>query len=265
MRRPDDALTYGRYLKLDALLALQEPRSHPPEHDELLFIIVHQVYELWFRALLHELEKVRRDFSAGDVFGAIGTLKRVRMILKTAVGQLDILETMTPLSFASFRDRLETASGFQSAQFRELEFLLGYKRPELLHGWPEGSPERERLERRLRERSLVDHFYDLLEAKGARIPEELRARDPSEPTRPHPALQAALLRFYRGAPDLALLFEELVDIDEGFQEWRYRHVKLAERTIGNKPGTGGTSGVEFLKKTLFRPLFPDLWEIRREL
>src|SRR5437867_11990861 len=132
-------LTYARYLKLDRLLDLQQPQSSPPEHDETLFIVIHQVYELWFKLLLHEFGKIARDFSAGDLFGAIATFKRVRMVLKTLVAQIDILETMTPMSFLAFRSRLETASGFQSEQFRELEFLLGYKRPDLRKSPPGGS------------------------------------------------------------------------------------------------------------------------------
>src|ERR1044072_3107136 len=122
------ALTYGTYLDLEELLSLQKPRSSPPEHDEMLFIIIHQAYELWFKQLLHEFEKVKNDFSLGDLFGAIHSFKRTRTIMKVLVAQIDILETMTPSSFSSFRDRLETASGFQSIQFREFEFLLGYKR-----------------------------------------------------------------------------------------------------------------------------------------
>jgi len=125
-------LTYANYLDLEKLLTLQKPRSTPAEHDEMLFIIIHQTYELWFKQLLHEFEKIRKDFSAGDLFGAIHSFKRTRTIMKTLVAQVDILETMTPSSFSSFRDRLETASGFQSIQFRELEFLLGYKRASTL-------------------------------------------------------------------------------------------------------------------------------------
>ena len=135
-------LTYGSYLKLDRLLALQEPRSEPEEHDELLFIVIHQVYELWFKLMLHEAEKVAVAFSAGDLFGAVATLRRMRTVMKTLVGQLDVLETMTLMSFSGFRDRLETASGFQSAQFREFEFLLGYKREDMLRYHEAGSPAR---------------------------------------------------------------------------------------------------------------------------
>src|SRR4026208_2189783 len=148
------SLTYASYLDLEKLLTLQKPRSSPPEHDEMLFIVIHQTYELWFRQLLHEFEKVRADFTAGDLYGAIHTFKRSRTIMKTLVGQIDVLETMTPMSFTSFRDRLDTASGFQSAQLRELECLLGYRRADMLKYVPAESPSRATLERRLRERSV---------------------------------------------------------------------------------------------------------------
>ncbi|GMU80454.1 MAG: tryptophan 2,3-dioxygenase [Planctomycetota bacterium] len=259
------ALTYADYLKIDDLLKLQEPRSTPPEHDEMLFIVIHQVYELWFKLLMQEFDKVKRDFSAGDLYGAIHTFKRSRTIMKTLVGQIDILETMTPMSFTSFRDRLETASGFQSVQFRELEFVLGYKRPEMLKYVPEGTAARTLLERRLRERSVMDHFYDFLETRGVKIPGEVRQKDPTQPTQPCAEIQAALLRLYKSEPSVGILFELMTDYDEGQQEWRYRHVKLVERTIGAKKGTGGSLGVEFLKRSLFLPIFPDLWAIRHEL
>jgi tryptophan 2,3-dioxygenase len=260
------ALTYATYLKLPELLELQQPRSSPAEHDETLFIVIHQTYELWFKLLLHELGKVRRDFSAGDLYGAIHTIHRCRTIMKTLVGQLDILETMTPMSFASFRDRLETSSGFQSYQFRELEFMLGFKRPVVVsqffkpsdHGYGD-------IVRRLNERSVVDHFYDFLATQGVEVPREIRERDITKPNEPSTAVQDGLLRLYTGRPDLAILFELMTDFDEGLQEWRYRHVKVVERTIGSKHGTGGSLGVEFLKKSLFQPVFADLWAIRHRL
>jgi len=256
------SLTYANYLKVEQLLSLQEPRSEPAEHDETLFIIIHQVYELWFKQILHEIDRVKEQFAANDLFGAIATLKRIRMVLKTAVAMVDILETLTPLSFASFRDRLETASGFQSCQFRELEFVLGYKRPELLVHQPEGTDARARMERRLRGPTVVDRFYDLLEHQGATIPAELRQKEPAAANRESPALQEEILRLYKERGELAILIETMTDVDEGLQEWRYRHVKVAERTIGSKKGTGGSSGVEFLKRALFKPVFPDLWAIR---
>jgi tryptophan 2,3-dioxygenase len=257
-------LTYASYLKLEALLDLQDPRSTPPEHDEMLFIVIHQVYELWFKELLHEIEKVKRDFTAGELYGAIHTFKRVRTIMKTLVQQLDIIETMTPMSFSAFRDRLDTASGFQSYQFRELEFAMGLKRPEMLKH-AVGPVAVAALERRLAERSVIDHFYDFLAHQGVAIPRELREKPASSAALPNAAIQRALLGLYVTRPELAILFESMTDLDEGFQEWKYRHVKLVERTIGNKKGTGGSLGVEFLKRSLFKPLFPDLWAIRHEL
>src|ERR1044072_4597028 len=164
-------LTYANYLDLEKLLTLQRPRSTPPEHDEMLFIIIHQTYELWFKQLLHEFEKIKNDFSAGDLFWAIHSFKRVRTIMKVLVAQIDILETMTPSSFSSFRDRLETASGFQSIQFREIEFVLGYKRASTLaHVKPDFSGY-DRLRALLHERTVVDHFYDFLAPRGKKIVE----------------------------------------------------------------------------------------------
>ena len=255
-------LTYSTYLKIPQILELQEPKSHPEEHDELLFIVIHQVYELWFKLLLHELDKIKRDFSSNDLFGAIATFKRVRTVMKTLVGQLDILETMTPMSFSGFRDRLETASGFQSVQFREIEFALGHKRRDALRSHDPGSSGYARLEKKLEEPSLVGHFYEFLEKRGVTIPKALRERDVALPSVPDETVQEGLLRLYRESPEVGILLELMTDFDEGLQEWRYRHVKLTERTIGNKMGTGGSSGVDFLKATLFQPVFHDLWAIR---
>ena len=258
-------LNYMNYLQLDRLLELQEPRSEPPEHDEMLFIVIHQVYELWFKLLLHEFEKIKRNLSDNDLFGCIATFQRVRTVMKTLVGQLDILETMTPMSFASFRERLESASGFQSAQFRELEFVLGYKREEFLQHHAPNKCALAALERRLDQRSVVDHFYDFLEKHDCVIPQELRRKDVRTATLPNDQVQESLLGLYREQPDLATLLELMTDFDEGLQEWRYRHVMMVERTIGISPGTGGSSGAEFLRRTLFTPVFPDLWAIRHRL
>jgi tryptophan 2,3-dioxygenase len=258
-------LTYATYLHLDKLLGLQEPRSNPVEHDEMLFIIVHQAYELWFKLQLHEFEQICRDFKMNHLYGAISTFKRVRTIMKVMVEQVDIVETLTPMSFNSFRDRLEHASGFQSAQFRELEFLLGYKRPDMLRYQPQGGPDYERLVKRLHEPSVVDCFYVFLSKRGVTIPPELLDRDVTLPTVPNEVVEEGILRLYKTRPDLEILFELMTDFDEGFQEWRYRHIKLVERTIGGKKGTGGSLGVEFLKKSLFHPVFPDLWAIRHKL
>jgi tryptophan 2,3-dioxygenase len=186
-------------------------------------------------------------------------------VLKTLVGQLDILETMTPMSFTSFRDRLDSASGFQSAQFRELEFLLGYKRPEMLKYHESNPPALAALQRRLQERSVVDHFYDFLEHRGVDIPAALRQKAPEIANEASAEVQAGLLELYRNNPEVTILLELMTDFDEGFQEWRYRHVKMVERTIGTKPGTGGSPGAAFLRSTLFKAVFPDLWAIRHLL
>jgi len=259
---PQGSVNYGAYLKVKELLALQVPKSAPAEHDEMLFIIIHQVYELWFKLVLHELDKVSTDLFANRPWAALSTMKRVRHVLKVLVSQLDVLETMTPLEFASFRSRLDQASGFQSAQFRELEFLLGHKRAEMLRFHPEGSVDRARLEKRLAAPSLVDAFYALLDAQGVPVPKAVLTRDAREPNAAVPELHEPLVRAYRERPDLVLLLEAMTDLDEGVQEWRYRHVKMVERTIGKKMGTGGSSGAEYLRRTLFTPLFPDLWAIR---
>ncbi|MDP3774377.1 MAG: tryptophan 2,3-dioxygenase family protein [Gemmatimonadales bacterium] len=259
------ALTYSKYLKLDQLLGLQAPRSDPEEHDEMLFIVIHQVYELWFKLLLHEIDRCKREFTSNEIFAAIARFKRMRTVLKTLVEQIDILETMSPLSFLAFRDRLETASGFQSAQFRQVEFVLGFKRPEMLKHYEGEGALYEAVAKRLHERSLVDHFYDLLAALGIDIPDELRNKDVTAANGPHEAIQDAIIRIYEVEPAMLVLVELMTDFDEGLQEWRYRHVKMVERTIGNQRGTGGSPGVEFLKQSLFQPVFPDLWAIRSKL
>jgi len=258
-------LTYANYLDLEKLLTLQSPRSSPAEHDEMLFIIIHQTYELWFKQLLHEFEKINHDFSAGRLFDAIHAFKRTRTIMKTLVGQIDILETMTPSSFSSFRDRLETASGFQSIQFRELEFLLGYKRASTFDHVKPDFPGYDRLKERLGQRTVIDHFYDFLATRGAHIPDDLKNRDVSQPNEPNEAVQTEILRLYKTSPEVSILFELMTDFDEGLQEWRYRHIKLVERTIGAKKGTGGSPGVPFLKESLFKPIFADLWAIRHQM
>src|ERR1700726_2656198 len=177
-------LTYATYLDLEKLITMQKPRSTPAEHDEMLFIIIHQTYELWFKELLHEFEKIKRDFSDGDLFGAIHLFKRVRPIMKVLVAQIYILETMTPSSFSSFRDRLETASGFQSIQFREIEFVLGYKRESTLKYVKPDFRGADRLQARLGERTVIDHFYDFLETRRPKIPAQPKNRDLTQPNGP---------------------------------------------------------------------------------
>lgn len=247
------AKTYATYLKLDELLALQQPASEGPEHDEMLFIVVHQVYELWFKELLHEFDRVRALLEADETHRAQHTLKRILTILKVMVGQLDILETMTPLEFLSFRARLEAASGFQSDQFRQIEFVLGKKSADAVQRFPEGSRARIALQRRHQEPSLWDAFLHYL------------ARERYGPLDTSADVQRVLIEIYRKDTKNAELCERLVDLDEGVQEWRYRHVKMVERTVGAKPGTGGSSGAAYLRETVGGAAFPDLWEIRSQL
>lgn len=253
--------TYGDYLKLDPLLALQEPGA---DHDEMLFIVIHQTYELWFKQILHELDYLRALLTRNDLPRSGHTMKRVLTILKVLVGQVDILETMTPLEFLGFRARLEAGSGFQSAQFRELEFVLGQKRRSAVEQFQPGSPERDRLERRYHEPAVWDWFTGFLARRGYVVPDEVRTRDVTQPPALCLAFHPTLIAIYRTEPALAEFCERLVDLDEGVQEWRYRHVKMVERTIGTKPGTGGSAGAEYLRTTLLRPVFPDLWAIRAE-
>jgi tryptophan 2,3-dioxygenase len=257
--------SYAEYLKIDQLLGLQHPLSEGPEHDEILFIVIHQVYELWFKEILHELDYLEGLLSRNDGVRARHTLKRILTILKVMVAQLDILETMTPVEFLSFRDRLESGSGFQSHQFRELEFALGRKDPKALERYPAGSESRGRLERRLGAGTLWDAFLRHLVANGIAVPKADLERDVTRRVEPSVALQAALVEIYRRHPVLAELCERLVDLDEGLMEWRYRHVKMVQRTIGTRRGTGGSAGSEYLLSTLNQPLFPDLWAIRTDL
>ena len=261
----DRAVTYGSYLAIDELLGLQRPRSDGPEHDEMLFIVIHQVYELWFKEILHELDQVIRWLDRDEAHRAQHTLKRILTILKVLVAQLDILETMTPLEFQSFRERLEAASGFQSDQFRQLEFVLGRKHREAIARFPEGSRARLALEGRFEATTLWDAIVHYLSRAGYAVPDEILRRDVTRSPEPSEALQDTLIHVYRTDSKNAEMCERLVDLDEGIQEWRYRHVKMVERTIGTRRGTGGSSGAKYLATTLMQPLFPDLWAIRARL
>ena len=255
-------LTYTSYLKVEELLTLQEPKSTGPEHDETLFIIIHQAYELWFKQLLHELDYLTIRLTNNELFFVNSTLKRILTIMKVLVHQVDILETMTPLDFESFRGHLGSSSGFQSFQFREIEFLLGHKRRSALEHYSVETEARKRLEKRYAEITLWDAFLRCLKKSSYAVPESILQRDVTQPTESSKELQEILIDIYRTKHVISTTCELLVDLDEGVQEWRYRHVKMVERTIGIKMGTGSSSGAAYLKTTLFKPLFPDLWTIR---
>jgi tryptophan 2,3-dioxygenase len=265
MTTPNPSVTYSNYLQLDRLLSLQQPRAEGPEHDELLFIVIHQVYELWFKEVLHELDRVSQLLIADEPHRVQHTLKRVLTILKVLVAQLDILETMTPLEFLSFRARLEAASGFQSDQFRQIEFTLGAKSEQAITRFADNSRGRTALERRFREPTVWDAFLHYLSREGYAVPAAQLTRDVTSPVAATSEIQDILLTVYRSDSKTAEICERLVDLDEGFAEWRYRHVRMVERTIGVKPGTGGSAGAAYLRATLGQNLFPDLWEIRSRL
>jgi tryptophan 2,3-dioxygenase len=257
------SLNYTSYLALEEILGAQRPLSE--EHDEVLFIVVHQVYELWFKQLIHELRYLQRMLEDGNEARAFATFKRLLTILKLVVAQLDVIETMTPVQFLAFRDRLEESSGFQSGQFRELEAILGRRDSGVLDAYHEGSVDHDRVKEALARPSVYDSFLRYLAGRGYEVPQEIVERDVSQPAEESAGVQAALLAAYRddGAP--AQVAERMVDFDEGFMEWRYHHVKMVERTIGARPGTGGSAGAAYLRTTLNKPFFPDLWTVRSEL
>ena len=253
-------LTYGGYLRIRELTALQGLKSDPGQHDETLFIIIHQTYELWFKQILHEVDAILGYLDRDEILGGTRLLKRCHEIQRVLVGQLTVLETMTPMDFLSFRDHLMPASGFQSAQFREIEFLSGLKEPKFLGNYDEGTPEHAQLVRRLAAPSLRDSFHSLLRRRGFDVPGDAGGADER--------LVEALVRLYREPTqhyDLFLLAEALTEYDELWSVWRFRHVQMVERVIGGKPGTGGSDGAAYLRGTVGRRLFPELWEMRTRL
>ncbi|HJQ69671.1 MAG TPA: tryptophan 2,3-dioxygenase family protein [Blastocatellia bacterium] len=264
LREDEERLTYGDYLKIRELISLQHLKSDPAQHDETLFIVIHQVYELWFKQLLHEVDAIVERLNGDEPLSAHRLLRRCIEIQRVLVSQVAVLETMTPMDFLAFRDHLMPASGFQSAQFRELEFASGLKEQRYLKSYDEASGDRARLEARLDKPTVGDAFYDLLRRRGFDIPaegEEGGEGDPRKTIR-------ELMRIYQEADrhyDLFLLAESLIEYDEMFSLWRLRHIKMVERMIGTKTGTGGSEGAAYLKKTVERRFFPDLWELRTYL
>ena len=253
------SLTYSNYLKLNKLLHIQDCLS--PDHDEMLFIVIHQTYELWFKEMLHELDYLKQLLLKNDLPRSLHTTKRILTILKVLVHQTDILETMTPLEFLTFRDRLESASGFQSFQFRELEFALGQKNEQMLNRFEKPTEERVKLQKRYDEKSLWQIFLEFLKLNNYKVTDTMINSDKEDKS---PELREIITEIYNSNYMIAQFCELLVDLDEGFQEWRYRHVKMVERTIGTKQGTGGSDGVKYLMKTLSIKFFPLLWEIRKD-
>lgn len=267
--KDEERLTYGGYLRVRDLTSLQHLHSDPPQHDETLFIIIHQVYELWFKQLLHELDTIIERLNKDETLPAHRMLRRCIEIERVLVSQVAILETMTPMDFLAFRDHLMPASGFQSSQFRELEYLSGLKDSRYIKGYEHGSEEQTRLEARFNQPSLGDAFYDMLRRRGFNLPvssnngQGVEGRDVA-----HEQRILELLRIYKDADqhyDLFLLAESLIEYDEMLSLWRLRHIKMVERMIGDKTGTGGSEGATYLKKTAERRFFPELWELRNYL
>ncbi|MGH2712502.1 MAG: tryptophan 2,3-dioxygenase [Thermoleophilaceae bacterium] len=259
-------LTYADYLRLDLLLAAQQPLSR--HHDELLFIIQHQTSELWMRLLIHELASACRNLAADRTNSALKDLARVKHIQRQLFEQWAVLETLTPSEYADFRDVLSQASGFQSLQYRLIEFTLGNKSPEMLEVFAYAAEDQQRLREALLAPSLYDQTLRLLARRGFAIPPDRVERDWSRPLEPDPRLVEAFKGIYEARErhwEEYELCEELVDIEESFQLWRFRHLKTVERIIGGKEGTGGSSGTEFLRAALDLRFFPELWDVRTEI
>jgi tryptophan 2,3-dioxygenase len=271
---PDDPppdrefLDYAGYLALDELLACQRPLSDPPHHDEMLFIVQHQTTELWFKLMLHELraatELVRRD----DLEGSFKILARVKHIQTQLLGQWSVLETLTPNEYAQFRYVLGPASGFQSHQNRLIEMALGKRDRRVLDAFRHSAEIRRELEAALEAPSLYDEFLRWLARRGVAIPPEVLGRDVSQPYRANPLVTAAIVDIYEHPAtswDAYEMAEKLVDVDETYSLWRYRHLKVVLRIIGTKRGTGGTSGAAYLRAMVDEVFFPELWEARTSL
>lgn len=263
-----DRLTYAGYLRLDKLLTAQEPLSDPPHHDEMLFIIQHQTSELWLKLILHELEAAVRHIRNDNLEPCFKILARVKQIQMQLFNQWAVLETLTPSEYAEFRHVLGSASGFQSPQYRALEFLLGNKHPKMvdvfrhdpaIHGW---------LTELLNRPSLYDEFLRHLARRGHAVPAERTERDWAQPYEAHAGVTEVFKTIYEERDrywDAYEMCEKLVDVEDNFQLWRFRHMKTVERIIGHKKGTGGSSGVGFLKRALDQTFFPELFEVRTEL
>ncbi|MGO8968758.1 MAG: tryptophan 2,3-dioxygenase [Myxococcaceae bacterium] len=260
--------TYADYLRLDLVLSAQQPRSIPEHHDELLFIIQHQTSELWLKLLVHELLAARRAVQADQLESTFKILARVGQVQRMLFEQWSVLETLTPSEYLSFRQVLGPASGFQSHQYRAVEFLLGNKDSKTLlphrhtpdvHAW---------LEELLLAPSLYDEFLRHLSRRGLPVPQERVERDFSQPYEAHPGVTAVFRTIYEAPErywDGYEMAEKLVDVEQRFQLWRFRHMLTVKRIIGGRPGTGGSSGVPFLKRALDLTFFPELWDVRTEL
>ncbi len=259
-------VTYGGYLRLKELLACQRPQTG--EHDELLFVILHQIMELWMKQVIHEVAAAQREVRGANLVPAYKHLARVSRIQALMTQSWDVLATMTPADYLSFREMLGTSSGFQSAQFRALEYALGLKDSSFLKFHPEGSDERAMLEAALQAPSLYDDVLAQLEQAGFDLPKAVLDHPRNTPYEPSEAVEAAWLIVYRDTAKywpLYQLAEKLLDLDDALLTWRHKHALTVERVIGKKRGTGGTDGVGYLQGTLTRRAFPEIWSLRTKL
>jgi tryptophan 2,3-dioxygenase len=261
-------MSYGDYLDLDSLLAAQHPRSRPEHHDELLFIVQHQTSELWLKLVLHELQAARRYLADDEPAPALKCLARVKNIQRTLTEQWSVLATLTPREYAQFRGALGPASGFQSHQYRAVEFILGNKNAAMLAVFDAEPEARAALEELLEAPTLYDEFLHLLARRGLDVPAEVLERDHRRPWTFQPALVPVFRRIYESTDTPWGIYEaceSLVDVEDNFQMWRFRHLLTVRRTIGEKTGTGGSSGVGFLKRALDLTFFPELYAVRTEI
>ncbi|MBX3358155.1 MAG: hypothetical protein KF745_06985 [Phycisphaeraceae bacterium] len=268
MTTEGDKVTYGSYLRVPQLLELQRERSQPAHHDELLFILSHQVYELWFKQILHEFGAICDWLDQDQALRASQLLHRVHRVQHLLIEQIPLLETMFSVEFAKFRSNLGTASGFQSVQFRKIEFLCGAKNPKMLALAGDDPAIRSDLEAALRAPTIYDHFLRHIHRAGFTIPQSVLDRDTSQPHEASKEVVASLTRLYRESeahfPQF-FLAEHLLQMEELFSIWRFHHVKMVERMIGGMMGTGGSSGAKYLASTLAIRFFPEIWMVRDEV
>ncbi len=261
-------LSYGAYLRLDLLLSAQQPLSDPPQHDELLFIVQHQTSELWLKLMVHELRSARALLRTDALSPALKRMARIKHIQHTLTDQWSVLATLTPSEYAEIRPFLATSSGFQSAQYREVEFLLGNKNAEMVAVFAHDPAARAALAELLHEPSLYDEFLAHLARAGYAVPAELLSRDWSQPHQANAMLVDTFAGVYAAPAEHWGVYEtceELVDLEDNFQQWRFRHLQVVQRTIGHRTGTGGSSGVDFLRKALDLTFFPELFEVRTRI
>jgi tryptophan 2,3-dioxygenase len=262
------ALDYAGYLHLDTLLSAQHPLSEPQHPDELLFVIQHQTTELWLKLMVHELLGARAFMDADDLSRARKSLSRVKHILRTVTEQWSVLATLTPSEYAEFRSVLGPASGFQSVQYRAVEFLLGNKNPQMLKVFDANPAARDFLAGALDSHTVYDAFLRLIARRGLAVPTAVLERDVRQPWVEDPGLVPVFREIYEdttGHWDLYETSEDLVDLEDAFQLWRFRHLRTVQRTIGFKTGTGGSSGVSFLRRALDLTFFPELISVRTEI